>query len=115
MCKYNRTSVSGVLSLMLILALVATVFGQRVVTVPSGTVVALRMDTPLNSSSSRVGDPFTATAFRPVLVDGRAVLPAGAKVEGRVTAISQGQRGRVPAAIAVAFDRISLRDGYAIP
>src|SRR5215510_5519805 len=102
------------LSLMLILASAAPALSQQSVSVPVGTVIPLRIDKLLSSYSSRVGDAFTATVFRPVLVDGRAVLPEGAKVEGRVTGITQGVRGKSPATIAVAFDKISLPDGKAI-
>jgi peptidoglycan hydrolase-like protein with peptidoglycan-binding domain len=115
MCKYDRKTVSSILSLMLILTLGTPVLGQQFVTVTVGTVVPLRMDTPLSSNSSRVGDPFTATVFRSVLVDGRAILPAGATVEGHVTGITPGERSRGPATIAVAFDRFSLPNGNAIP
>jgi peptidoglycan hydrolase-like protein with peptidoglycan-binding domain len=73
------------------------------------------MATALSSSSSRVGDRFTATAFRPVLIEGRAVLPEGVKIEGHVTAIASGERGKGSGAIAVGFDRIVLPNGNAIP
>lgn len=115
MCEYARRAVSGALSLVLILGLAYEAMGQRLATVPVGAVVPLRLDTPLSSNSSRVGDPFTATVFRSVLVDGQAILPEGAKVEGHVTGITPGGRGRGPAAIAVAFDRISLPSADPIP
>ena len=115
MSKQDKRTVCGVLSLCLLVALAAPALGQRLVTVPVGTIVPLRMDTALSSNSSRVGDSFTATVFRSVLVGGRAVLPEGAKVEGRVAGVSPGERGRRPASIAVAFDRITLPSGTAIP
>ena len=115
MCKNDRRTVSGVLSLVLILALGAPVFGQRLVTVPVGTVVPLRMDTFLSSNSSHVADRFTATVFRPMLADGLVMVPEGAKVEGHVTAINPGERGRGPGAIAVTFDRIVFPSGNSIP
>ena len=115
MSSHHKRTPCAVLSLCLLVALAGPALGQRLVTVPVGTVVPLRMDTALSSNSSRVGDSFTATVFRPVLVGGRAVLPEGAKVEGRVTGISPGERSRRPASIAVAFDRIALPNGAAIP
>ena len=121
MSNHYRSRASVFLSLAMTLALVGLApivglaLGQRVVTVPVGTVVPLRMDTALSSNSSRVGDRFTATVFRSVLVDGRAVLPEGAKVEGHVTGINPGERGRGPAAIAVAFDKIVFPNGTSIP
>lgn len=115
MSIHYKWTACGVLSLCLLVASAAPVLGQRPITVPVGTVVPLRMDTALSSSSSRVGDRFTATVFRTVLVGGREVLPEGAKVEGRVAAISPGERGRRPGSIAVAFDKIALANGVSIP
>ena len=115
MINQERRMVSGVLALVLVLALGAPAMSQRLVTVPVGTVVPLRIDTALSSNSSRVGDRFTATVFQSVVVDGRAVLPERAKVEGHVTGISPGERGRRPGTIAVAFDRIVLSNGTSIP
>ena len=122
MCKPDRSPITNVLSstitvflsLMLILASANPALGQQSVSVPVGTVIPLRIDKLLSSNSSRVGDAFSATVFRPVLVDGRTILPEGAKVEGRVTGITQGVPGKSPATIAVAFDKISLPDGKAI-
>jgi peptidoglycan hydrolase-like protein with peptidoglycan-binding domain len=123
MCKPDRNVITDVLSstitlfltMMLILASAAPALGQQFVSVPVGTVIPLRIDKLLSSNSSRVGDAFSATVFRPLLVDGRTILPEGAKVEGRVTGITQGVPGKSPATIAVAFDKISLPDGKAIP
>jgi len=133
MCKPDRNEITNVLSntmleklvaigreitlflsLILILASAAPSLGQQSVSVPVGTVIPLRIDKLLSSYSSRVGDTFTATVFRPVVIDGRTVLPEGAKVEGRVTGTTQGVRGKTPATIAVAFDKISLSDGKTI-
>jgi len=113
MCKHRM--VNGVFSLALILALGAPALSQRLVTVPVGTVVPLRLDTGLSSNSSRVGDRFTATVFQSVVVDGRLVVPERAKVEGHVTGIGPGDRGRRPGTIAVTFDRIVLSNGTSIP
>lgn len=115
MCSHEKRVVNGVFSLVLIFALGAPALSQRLVTVPVGTVVPLRIDTALSSNSSRVGDRFTATVFQSVVVDGRAILPERVKVEGHVTGISPGERGRRPGTIAVAFDRIVLANGASIP
>lgn len=123
MCKPNRNAILDILSstitvflsLMLILASAAPALSQQSVGVPVGTVIPVRIDKLLSSYSSRVGDAFSATVFRAVLVDGRTILPEGAKVEGRVTGITQGVPGKSPATIAVAFDKISLPDGKSIP
>ncbi len=115
MSKYDRRAISGVFSLVLILTLGASALGQRIVAVPIGAVVPLRMDNPLDSNSSRVGDRFTATVFRALMDDGRVVVPEGTKVEGHVTGINPGERGRGPGAIAAGFDSRVFPNGNSIP
>lgn len=102
---------SAALSLAMVMALVVPALGQRLVTVPVGTVIALRMDTYLSSDSSRVGDRFTATVFRSAVVDGRVVVPENAKVEGHVTGVTPTERGSRAGTLAVAFDRMVFSAG----
>ena len=48
--------------------------------------VSARLDTPLNSATSKAGDPVTATVTRPVFDSGHNLLiPEGATLEGVVT------------------------------
>ncbi|MFY9610125.1 MAG: peptidoglycan-binding protein [Blastocatellia bacterium] len=115
MCNQLRRVAIEILPLALILALGAAALGQRLHTVPVGTVIPLRMDTHLRSSSTRVGEPFTATVSRQVMVEGRAVVPEGTKVEGHVTSVTSGERGRRVGEIAVAFDRIVFPNGTSNP
>jgi peptidoglycan hydrolase-like protein with peptidoglycan-binding domain len=110
-----RRSATAPLSLALILVLAFTALAQRLVTVPAGTIVPLRMDTYLSSDNSHVGDRFTATVFRPVVIDSRVVIPEGAKVEGHVTSTTRAERGSKAGTVAIAFDRIVIQDGPSIP
>lgn len=112
--RHKRTA-SAFLSLAMILSLVSLASGQRLVTVPVGTVIGLRMDTHISSDTSRVGDRFTATVFREVTVDGRAAVPAGAKVEGHIAAVTPAERASKAGTLAIAFDRIVFSRGYSIP
>lgn len=106
---------SAALAVALIIVLGASTLGRDVLTVPLGTVIPLRMDTSLNSNSTRVGDSLTATVSRPVTVNGRQAIPEGTKVEGHVTGVTPGERGRRPGTIAVSFDRIVFVNGDSIP
>lgn len=114
MSSHRAGIASAVLSLTMVMAFVVPALGQRPVTVPVGTVLALKMDTYLSSDSSRVGSSFTATVFRPVVVDGRVVVPENTKVEGRVTATTPTERGRRAGTIAVAFDRMVFPAGGSV-
>ena len=58
------------------------VFAAQQVTIPEGTVIELRMESGLNSVSSRVNDIFKATVLRSVSIDGRSVIPEKSNVDG---------------------------------
>jgi len=109
-CTITRRSAAGLLSLALIFAFSNQLWAATRVTVPTGTVIPLRMDTYLSSETSRVGDRFTATASSDVTVNGMLALPAGTKIEGHVTGASPATRSRA-GTIAVAFDRVRFVDG----
>lgn len=115
MSKHGKSLMSLVFSVVMVLSSGALAWGQRFNTVPEGTVIPLRMDTLLTSRSSKVGDRFSATVFRSSSVPGRFFAPDGTRVEGHVTAINPGGRGRGPGAIAVAFDKVVFPTGNSIP
>jgi len=54
----------------------------RQITIPSGTTLALHLNSAVSSDASRVEDAVSAELMSDVIVDGRTVLPAGAVVEG---------------------------------
>jgi peptidoglycan hydrolase-like protein with peptidoglycan-binding domain len=117
MCSSFRKQIERSASLFLALALVIG-FGiparaQRLVTVPVGTLLPLRMDTYLNSDTSRVGDRFVATVSRDVTIDGGLAVASGSKVEGHVTGATPATRTRA-GSIAVAFDRIRFASGASV-
>lgn len=84
--------------------------------VPPGTVLALKMDTALNSRTAKAGDRFTATVIKDVTVNNQVVIPSGSRVEGHVTAAVPARRMSRAGTIAVDFDRLILPDGrsYAV-
>lgn len=89
----------------------------RVVTllVPTGTTFAVHLDNMLATDQNQVGDPFTATISDPIVdVDGRVLLPVGAKVRGRVTAAEKSDRVGETAVITLAFESVSF-DGQSYP
>jgi hypothetical protein len=77
--------------------------------VPSGTTLAVRMNDELSTERSQAGDAFTATLTAP-LVDaaGIVLVPAGATVRGRVTAVAPSTRVGQTATMNLAFESISF-------
>ncbi|HKP12215.1 MAG TPA: peptidoglycan-binding protein [Blastocatellia bacterium] len=113
--RVNPNSKARLLAALIIaLALVKPAPADEFYTIPEGTIIPLRMDTPLHSEQSRDGDRFTATVSRNVDMYGRAIIPAGSKVEGRVTAVAGTRQGGMAGSIAVAFERLALPSGPSI-
>jgi hypothetical protein len=84
-------------------------------TIPAGMTITATLDQALGTSMSKAGDRFTATvtgAHR--AQDGSVVIPAGAKIEGRVTATDDSDNATEPALIRLAIDRIRF-DGRSYP
>jgi hypothetical protein len=54
------------------------------VTVPAGTVVAVRLQNTVSSASANAGDTFQATLDEPLVVKGETIAPKGTPVTGRV-------------------------------
>ena len=68
------------------------IFSSKQVTLPAGTVVTVRLARAVGSKLSTNGDHFGATVARPVEVDGKVVVPAGAEAVGKVVeAVPQGR------------------------
>ena len=78
-------------------------------TVPTGTTFAIRMNDQLSTETSKAGDAFTATLTDPIVdAAGNVIVPAGATVRGRVTAVAASNRVGQTAAIKLAFEAISF-------
>lgn len=77
--------------------------------VPVGTTVALRMNEELSTERNQAGDAFTARLENPIVnADGLIIVPAGATVRGRVTAVAPSTRVGQTAAMKLAFEAITF-------
>src|SRR5215470_8202293 len=76
----------GAVLLALVLGVSAATLRDRTdpVTVPELTPIHVTLDQAVTSSQSRPGDHFEATVSDPVVIDGKTVIPVGAKAEGLV-------------------------------
>ena len=84
-------------------------------TIPAGAQLLTTLDQTLGTSTSKVGDVFTATVAQTLRAsDGSVVVPAGAKIEGRVTARDDSDHAADPALLRLAFDRIQF-NGQSYP
>ena len=83
--------------------------------VAEDTIISVRMNGNLNSKISHVGDKFAATVDVPVYVNGKAVIPAGSIVEGRVIQVTPAKRMGRSGSIAIDFDDLVFPSGARIP
>ena len=75
-----------------ILLLAAMAAAQTNQSVPAGTALMVKLNTTLATFSNRVGDQFQGSLTQPVVLNGHTMIPAGARIEGRVTKLSEPRR-----------------------
>jgi hypothetical protein len=80
----------------------------RDVTLPQGTTLVVRLDSPVGSDTSRAGDPIEATLTDAVVVDGTEVLPAGSVVRGAVAAVRSAGKVKGRGSVALLFSSVSV-------
>jgi tRNA A-37 threonylcarbamoyl transferase component Bud32 len=114
--RRRRLAVLGAAALAAIAGAVAIGYWHSMprlvpVTMPAGTTLHLTLDAALSSETAVEGQAFTAQVARPVRVDGADALPAGSRVNGRVThAASAGQAGG-RGEMTLSFDSVEPPDG----
>lgn len=76
---------------------------------PAGANIDVRLDQEIGTKSSKTGDSFTATVDNQVLAsNGEIVVPAGAKVYGRITGLQNSGHAGEPAVVKIDFERIDI-------
>lgn len=76
--------------------------------ISSGTSLHVRVDEALDTRRNRIGDRFEATLTRPVLVNGRTVLPSGTRFHGHVTTAAASGRLKGRAVMGLTLDGFRL-------
>jgi hypothetical protein len=76
--------------------------------IPAGTLVTVRLQSPLSSADSRSGDSFQAVLDEPVLVAGKTVAPPGEPVTGSVVAAKASRGVRDPGYLRVTLASIVM-------
>lgn len=98
-----------VLPCILILAAIAA--AQTGSPVPAGTALTVKLETTLATFSNKVGDPFQGSLAQPVVLNGKTVIPAGARIEGRVTKVAEPRRISGRPTIGIAPEAVVLPTG----
>lgn len=91
----------SIVTLALVCVGAVTVTSAQATTLPPGTQILVRVNDKLDSSVAKSGQSFTGTVTQAVVVNGRTVIPAGARASGQISqAISSG-RLKKPASITL--------------
>jgi hypothetical protein len=83
---------------------------ERLLTIPAGTVLRVRVDRGFGSDISRVEDGVIATLTRPLVVNGRQAAPAGSVLRGYVTDATRPGRVKGRGRVAVRFTQLRSAD-----
>ncbi len=78
------------------------------VPIPAGTAIRVRLAQPLNTKTSRAGDPFSATLDAPVMINEKIILPRGTTFNGHVTSSAPSGRLKGRANLGVRLDSFDL-------
>jgi len=103
-----KRAISATLAVLL---LAAAAVAQQSTLLPAGTGLRMRLETPLSTQKSKVGDVFAGRLTEAVVVNGQTVVPVGASVTGRVTTLSEPRRVAGKPTIALMPDRIVMPNG----
>ena len=65
---------------------------QGKVVIPAGTRLTVRLNEELSTKTMRTGSIFSARVEKPVMVDGRIVVPVGTTAYGRILDVERNRR-----------------------
>jgi BON domain-containing protein len=86
----------------------STPAAPRVVTVPEGTGVSVRLVDPIDTERNKVGDTFRATVSQPVMIGDEVVIPSDADVEGQIVNAASAGHFTGQSALALTLTRLRM-------
>ena len=81
---------------------------QNTISIPAGTILDVRLGETLDTKRNRPGDRFTATLTRPIVLDGRTVIPRGTPCTGHLTESKASGRFKGRALMSLSLDSFEL-------
>ena len=87
---------------------VKKVLEPKPIVIPAETFIAVVLDQSITSKTANSGDRFSATVESPVEVDGKLVIPKGARADGVVTDAKAAGRFKGGAALALELTSITV-------
>jgi len=85
------------------------------IAVPAGTYLTVRVNQRLSSDHNQVGDPFSATLVRPLVVNGVVLAEPGQTIGGRIAQVQKSGHVSGLAKLGVELTDLALVDGQQLP
>jgi len=90
-------------------------FAPKPIVVEAGTPIRVTVDQSVSSKTSNPGDHFEASLAAPVIVDGKVVIPSGARARGTVIVAKSAGKFKGNPELSVTLDSITLNgQSYAL-
>jgi len=80
-------------------------------TLPVGTAVRMKLETPLYSASTKAGDNFAGRILEDIKLDNKVVIPVGASLQGHVMQVTDPRRIKGKATIQLRPESVTLPNG----
>jgi hypothetical protein len=77
----------------------------------SGTLIRVRIQEALSTSSTSAGSEFSAIVMSPVSQGGKVIIPMGSQVKGRVVSVKAGKSFGQKAVLRLRPDTVTMPDG----
>jgi hypothetical protein len=81
----------------------------RMVTIPAGTTLPIRITQTIDSATAQPGDAFSGSTTRDIVIDGLAAIPAGTNVGGRVDEVHEA--GHFKGSSLLTISLVNFRQG----
>ncbi len=81
---------------------------SNTVSIPAGTILDVRLEQTLDTKRNRPGDRFTATLTRPIILDGRTIIPRGTPCSGHLMESKPSGRFKGHALMSLSLDSFDL-------
>ncbi len=87
---------------------------QSSVMLPTGTAIRIKLDAPLSTSTSQIGQNFSGKVSEAVIVEGKTAIPLNATVSGRIAHVSEPRTYRGRSSIFLVPDTVTMPNGQKV-
>jgi hypothetical protein len=97
--------------LFLLLALAGSAQNIEQVTIPAGVKFKVRLETPISSKISEVGDKVVVTLLEPLPIDSQHALPRGIEMTGQITQVKRAGQVKGKAEVYALINELTTTYG----